>query len=106
MLTPLEKKFYKLLTKELKLSHDTADEVFRQGIDGFQVIEGLSESDINSIVVSMHKNKSSYCVGFFLNTLFQRNISLIKKWVAFQKTVSGNPTEFGWKDESFKQTID
>ena len=59
-LTFLEKEFHKLLVKDLKLSHDTADEIFRQGIDGFKVIEGLSKSDINSIVVSMHKNKSSY----------------------------------------------
>ena len=105
-LTARQREFHKLLTDEMNLSHDTADEIFRQGIDGFQVIEGLSDSDINSIVVSMHKNKSSYCVSFFLNTLFQRNISLIRKWIAFQKTVGGDPSEFGWKDYSFKQTID
>ena len=29
LLTPLEKKFHDLLTKELKLSDDTADEIFR-----------------------------------------------------------------------------
>ena len=95
LLSPREQKFHKLLTNELKLSDDTADEIFRQGIDGFKVIQGLSESDISSIVVSMHKNKSTYCVSFFLNTLFQRNISLIKKWIAFQKTVGSNSTEFG-----------
>ena len=56
-LTRREKEFHELLVKDLKLSQDTADEIFRQGIDGFKVIEGLSESDINSIVVSMHENK-------------------------------------------------
>ena len=64
-LTRRELEFHDMLIKDLKLSCDTADEIFRQGIDGFKVIEGLSESDINSIVVSMHKNKSSYRAGFF-----------------------------------------
>ena len=78
-LTRRENEFHDLLVKDLKLSHDTADEIFRQGIDGFHVTESLSANDFSSIVVSMHKSKSSYCVSFFLNTLFQRNMSLIRK---------------------------
>ena len=39
VLSPREQKFHQLLTNELKLSDDTADEIFRQGIDGFKVMQ-------------------------------------------------------------------
>jgi len=47
----------------------------------------------------MKKNTSPHCTEpqkFFLQALFQTKLNLISKWIEYQKTTGGDPTEIGW----------
>ena len=94
-----EKIFKKILEKEIGLNQTTSEEVFRQGIHGFEAIGQHDEEGINHLVSMMMKNVSPHCVEpgkFFIQTLFQTKIALMSKWIEHQKMIGGDPTEVGW----------
>ena len=102
-LSALEKIFKDILEDEIGPNETTWEEVFRQGINGFEAISQLGEEDFHHLVSSMKKNKSPCCFEeskFFLHTLFQMKISLIGNWIEYQVTTGGDPTEDGWAAQS------
>ena len=103
-LTAEEKIFKKqILEKEIGLNETTSKEIFRQGIPGFEEISQFSEDGINHLVAQMKKNTSPSCSNpqeFFIKALFQTKISLISKWIDYQKVIGGDPTEVGWAAQS------
>ena len=106
---PVEQVAFRTLLVGLGLNIDTANELFRQGVDSISKIKDWDTDRCKSVVMMISKSKSPECINpnqVFLGAYFQDNILLVAKWAKFQDLIGKPQTaiQFNQNPHTAEQT--
>lgn len=92
---------FKQLIIGFGVNPETADEVFRQGLDGITSLRRTTPERLKNIIYNISKKTHPDCpdpTKVFLGAAFEDKITVVLSWLTFQRLVGGAMTAKAWND--------